>query len=110
MPAPPCATGRARYGGSQKNSPKYANCTAPPSAMIKSVRPSRSRPKITLNGFARGFGVAARSVQLRGSRTLRRIQSVYSAGSTPTRNSQRQPSLPNRGLPSISAASTAAMM
>ena len=44
------------------------------------------------------------------SRTLRRIQSVKSAGTTPIANSHLQPSSPNAGLPTISAASTAAAM
>ena len=68
MPAPPCATGRARNCGSQKKSPQLANCTAEPRAMMSSVRLIRVGPKMAANGLA-PLDVCRLRDQLSGSRT-----------------------------------------
>jgi hypothetical protein len=78
--------------------------------MMRSVRPMSSRPKMALNGFSRRTGFARSRVHAGDSCTLRRIQIVNSAGTTPTTNSQRHPSSPNDGLLMINVASTAAAM
>ena len=68
--------------------------------MIRIVRPISLRPEDDRERVAACVrAVRWRAVHVSGSRTLRRIQIVKSAGSTPARNSQRQPSSPSAGGP-----------
>ncbi len=110
MPAPPCSMGVARNVGSQKKSPQFANITEPVSSVASTVRRHRRGPKSTANGFACGAPLSRCFSQSGDSGTLLRTQSVNSAGSAPTTNSQRQASTPRGSTSSTRAAAMAARM
>src|SRR5436309_893484 len=101
-PRPPCAAGSDKYAGIQVNSPQYPNMPqafmAVASAPLRktSLR-SRSRKELRVCDFSRSFHSA-------GSGTRRWIQDASNAGSTPAKNTARQP---NRG--STMATTSAAM-
>src|SRR5262245_31675343 len=87
-PMPPCAGERRRYAGTQPFSPhqakrqhEFINAMA---MVTVRMRGSNNMPKRPRSAGAADFHKT-------GSSTLRRIHSVKSAGSTPTKKTPRQP-------------------
>ena len=91
-PAPPCATGRARYDGNPREQP-------PPREHRRGIHRGDDQRQAHQPGPSTGAGHRALSGRTRDGRsshtcdssTERRIHSVSSAGATPARNTPRQP-------------------
>src|SRR5687767_13441525 len=104
-PIPPADDGRERYPGSHKLKPHHANMVQAFITVTAIVRPSILPPNISANaaGLAWLDTFPRASSQIAGSVTYRRIQSVSSAGTIPTKNTPRHPHSGNTNIVTTAA-------